>query len=134
MRAVWRWLPLALVLSASSISRSVTAGQSPEPFELNELNELTIAQVQAALTEGRYTSRQITELYLKRIESIDRSGPGLHSVSETNPEALSIADALDAECIRPRSRGIPASPFRPARSTDFQSACRSSVQRGANAG
>ena len=131
MRAVWRWLPLALVLSASSISRSVTAGQSPEPFELNEL---TIAQVQAALTEGRYTSRQITELYLERIESIDRSGPGLHSVSETNPEALSIADALDAECIRPRSRGIPASPFRPARSTDSRSACRSSVQRGANAG
>jgi amidase len=37
------------------------------------------------------------EQYLARIEAIDRSGPALRSVLEINPDALSIADALDAE-------------------------------------
>ena len=32
-----------------------------------------------------------------RIEAIDRSGPTLQAVIETNPDALTIADALDAE-------------------------------------
>ena len=49
------------------------------------------------MTSGRYTARQIAELYLRRIEAIDRSGPTLRSVIEVNPDALAIADALDAE-------------------------------------
>jgi len=36
-------------------------------------------------------------MYLHRIDEIDRGGPALHSVIETNPDALTIADALDAE-------------------------------------
>src|SRR5205807_2716219 len=35
--------------------------------------------------------------YLARIEAIDRQGPALHSVIETNPDAVAIADGLDAE-------------------------------------
>src|SRR4051794_35336029 len=61
------------------------------------LEELTAAQLQDAMTSGRYTARQITELYLRRIEAIDRHGPELRSVIEVNPDALAIADALDAE-------------------------------------
>jgi amidase len=67
---------------------------APAPFPLEEA---TAAQLQDWMTSGRYTSRQITELYLRRIEEIDRHGPELHSVIELNPDALSIADALDAE-------------------------------------
>jgi amidase len=62
-----------------------------------ELNELTIAQLQEGMTAGRYTSRRLVELYLKRIDEVDRQGPALHSISETNPDALTIADALDVE-------------------------------------
>src|SRR5439155_11715219 len=40
--------------------------------------------------------------YLSRIEAFDRQGPALRSVIETNPDALAIADRLDAER---RSRG-----------------------------
>ena len=54
---------------------------------------------------GRYTARQIAEGYLARIEAIDRSGPTLRSVIETNPEALNIADALDLERREKGSRG-----------------------------
>jgi amidase len=73
-----------------------------EPFELDEA---TIAQMQEWMAKGRYSSRQLTELYLRRIDRIDRSGPGLRSISETNPAALAIADTLDAERKSQRVRG-----------------------------
>jgi amidase len=62
-----------------------------------DLEEATIDQLQADMAAGRYTARQIAEGYLTRIESIDRSGPTLRSIMETNPDALAIADALDRE-------------------------------------
>ena len=46
---------------------------------------------------GDLTARRLTEAYLFRIGALDRQGPELRSVIETNPEALAIADALDAE-------------------------------------
>ena len=61
------------------------------------LEEATAAQLQDWMTSGRYTARQIADLYLRRIEQIDRRGPEIRSVIEINPDALSIAEALDAE-------------------------------------
>jgi amidase len=75
---------------------------SPSPFPLEEA---TAAQLQEWMTSGRYTARQLTDLYLKRIEEIDRSGPELRSIIEVNPDAGSIADALDAERRTKGSRG-----------------------------
>ena len=95
MRRAFPVLALIVALSAPAGSRVATARQAPA--DTFELDEITIAQVQADLASGRSTSRRLVEQYLKRIEAIDRSGPSLHSVSETNPEALTIADALDAE-------------------------------------
>ena len=62
-------------------------------------------QLQDAMTSGRYTSRRLVELYTARINALDRQGPELHSVIELNPDALSIADALDAERRSGRVRG-----------------------------
>ena len=67
---------------------------APEPFDLEEA---TIAELQAGMTSGKYTSRSITAVYLQRIEALDKKGPGLRSVLETNPDALAQAAALDAE-------------------------------------
>src|SRR5262245_19576636 len=64
------------------------------PFELVEA---TVALLQDAMKSGKYTARSITELYLQRIDALDKKGPSLHSVIETNPDALKIADDLDAE-------------------------------------
>jgi amidase len=61
------------------------------------LEEADIGQMQAWMTSGRYSSRQLTELYIRRIEEIDRNGPSLKSIAEVNPDALTIADALDRE-------------------------------------
>ena len=67
------------------------------PADTFALEEITAAQLQQAMTAGRYTARQVAELYLRRIEEIDRRGPELRAVIEVNPDALAIADALDAE-------------------------------------
>ena len=70
-----------------------------------ELDEMTVAQLQDAMSSGRYTSRQLVDLYLQRIEAVDRRGPSLRSVIEVNPDAASIADALDAERKTKGARG-----------------------------
>jgi amidase len=69
------------------------------------LEEITIRQLQESMQTGRYTSRQIVDLYLERIAELDRSGPMLRSMLEANPDARSIADALDAERKRTGLRG-----------------------------
>src|SRR5207248_10911940 len=61
------------------------------------LEEITVGDLQDRMRSGQLTARSIAEQYLARIESIDRNGPTLRSVIETNPDALSIADALDRE-------------------------------------
>jgi len=61
------------------------------------MDELTIRELQEGMHSGEFTARSITEMYLERIGTIDQSGPTLNSVIEVNPDALSIADALDAE-------------------------------------
>jgi amidase len=78
------------------------AAQPPAAFELDEAD---ITQMQEWMASGRYSSRQLTELYIRRIEAIDRKGPSLRSIAEINPDALSIADRLDAERTASGPRG-----------------------------
>ena len=73
-----------------------------EPFELSEW---TVEQLQKAMESGTYTSRQICELYLARINSKDQIEGGLNSVIEVNPDALAIADELDNERLNGKVRG-----------------------------
>ena len=62
-----------------------------------ELDEATIATLSEGMSSGRWTARGISEQYLARIAAVDRAGPTLQSVLEINPDALTIADQLDAE-------------------------------------
>ncbi len=72
---------------------------------------LSIADLAAGLHSGRWTSQQLVEIYLQRIDAIDRRGPQLRSVISVNPDALKQAADLDRELrLRgPRSalHGIP---------------------------
>jgi len=72
---------------------------------LFELEEATVESLQRAMASGELTSRRIVELYLARIDAVDRSGPTLRSVIEVNPDALAIADALDEERRNGQLRG-----------------------------
>ncbi len=70
------------------------------------LEEITIAQLQQKMTDGELTARDIVSYYLNRIETIDQLGPKLNSVIELNPDALAIADGLDAERVQSGARGL----------------------------
>jgi amidase len=69
------------------------------------LEELTLADIASACAAGRMTSQQLTQGYLARIDKLDRRGPSLGAVIETNPRALEIAAALDAERKTRGARG-----------------------------
>jgi amidase len=73
------------------------AASEPTAVPSFELDEATLADLQAGMSSGKFSSRSITEKYLARIEEIDRRGPAVNSVIEVNPEALAIAEALDQE-------------------------------------
>ena len=88
--------PIRVLILVACITGTGAAlpAQAPARFDLEEA---TIADLQQRMQSGRDTARSLVEKYLARIEQIDRNGPSLHSVLETNPDALTIADALDAE-------------------------------------
>lgn len=70
-----------------------------------EVEEASVADLQAAMDAGRAKALDLVEEYLARIESLDRSGPTLRSVIEINRDARSIAQALDVERYEHGSRG-----------------------------
>jgi amidase len=72
------------------------------PFEFDEAS---VADLQERMTSGALTARRMAEACLARIAALDRQGPELRSVIETNPEALAIAEALDAERRAKGARG-----------------------------
>lgn len=67
--------------------------------------ELDIGALQERFQSGALTAVQLCQAFLDRIEEIDRNGHCLRSVIETNPDALSIADALDRERRQVGPRG-----------------------------
>jgi len=70
---------------------------SDEPFI-----EATIPQLQALMASGQLTSRQLTQGYIRRMQSLN---PLLHSVIEVNPNAIAIAAGLDNERRQGQVRG-----------------------------
>jgi amidase len=78
---------------------------APSPRPPAPLDEKTIAELRAGMENGAYTSHGITQQYLERIAAMDQLGPTLKAVLETNPDALAIADSLDAERKSGKIRG-----------------------------
>ncbi|SCW61180.1 amidase [Mucilaginibacter sp. NFR10] len=82
-----------------------TAAADNSKDEIFELSEITITDLQQKMQSKQFTSRLITELYLKRIDQIDKKGIMLNSVIELNKDALNMADAMDREREKGKVRG-----------------------------
>ncbi|HSE30058.1 MAG TPA: amidase [Pyrinomonadaceae bacterium] len=93
---------LALVDPVSSFSEAKESAPSPPAFELEEMS---LSEMQQGLQSGKYSARSLIEKYVDRINDIDKRGPALNSVIELNPDAESIAAALDRERKEKGSRG-----------------------------
>jgi amidase len=105
---------LAAAATAIDVSRgdgfttsSPAAPATTRSLEQNafELEETTIAALQDGMRSGRYTARSIAELYIGRMDAVDKSGPAINSVIERNPDAIRIAEERDAERKAGRLRG-----------------------------
>ena len=78
---------------------------APDDIRIFKLNEAGISQIGTALDKGELTCTQVVQLYLDRIQQIDKNGPALNSVIELNPDAIQIAKALDEELGADKKRG-----------------------------
>src|SRR4051812_29168625 len=83
------------IVSVSVASCNIPAEKKEETGKKPEsdvgdfvLNEITIDELQKKMQSGEYTSRSITQLYLDRINDIDKKGPAINAVIELNPDAL----------------------------------------------
>ena len=85
---------LACAPPASETSSDAGGQTEIPPFEFDEV---TADDLQGMMESGEHTARSITEAYLGRLDAMDRQGPELRSMIEINPDALAIADELDAE-------------------------------------
>ena len=87
---------------SSLVSRSASAAHD------FEFLEATIPDLQAAMASGQVSSKDLVKGYLDRIQALNSL---LHSVIETNPNAISIAQHLDNErrkgTVRGPLHGIP---------------------------
>jgi amidase len=107
-------LTASAAAAAGTLGSAVPALGAPAPrpperraatADAFDLEERSIGEWQSALMRGELTSRQLVERYLQRIESLDATGPTLRAMLETNPDALDIATALDAERRADKLRG-----------------------------
>ena len=88
--------------AASALGAPLTALAAGAP---SQLNEATIVQLQAMMAAGTLSAVELVNFYLTRIGNLDQSGPRVNSVLQLNPDALSLAMALDAERRKSGPRG-----------------------------
>ena len=69
------------------------------------LSDASLSDLHQQLTTGALTARALTVYYLERIDQLDQHGPALNAVIELNPDALEMADTLDAELKGRGARG-----------------------------
>ncbi|MCB1010007.1 MAG: amidase, partial [Acidobacteria bacterium] len=93
-----RPVPTRLLFLALALASVPLAAATP-PFDVVERS---IPELQAALSEGRVTSRGLVESYLLRIALYEDR---LNATISVNPKALEEADALDRERAAGRLRG-----------------------------
>lgn len=88
-------------LGASALAASGAAAAATTDTAL----DLGVKEQQQRMVAGTLTAQALVTGYLARIKAIDRSGPRLNSVIETNPDALKIAAELDRERAAGKVRG-----------------------------
>ena len=104
-----RFLSLAVAgVGTPALLTRCRSSQSPSVLRTGagfELEEVTVSQLQEAMRSRRLTAQSITEMYLNRIQELDRRGPALRAIIEVNPDALDVAERLDEERREGQVRG-----------------------------
>ena len=96
---------LPILLLSVSLFYACGSPSSESLYEMLNLEEITVSELQQGFENGDFTIQQITRAYLERIDEIDKSGPALNSILSINPNAMEIAAELDRELQEGNSRG-----------------------------
>jgi Asp-tRNA(Asn)/Glu-tRNA(Gln) amidotransferase A subunit family amidase len=91
-----------LVLSAPI---ALVSGQSATRAAPFDVTELSVTDLQRAMSTGRVSSAALVDAYLARIAAYDHAGPAINAMIRLNPRARAEATALDAERAAGRVRG-----------------------------
>jgi amidase len=92
---------IILTISCQSNSTKIANTQAATV----KVEEQDIAQIQQGYKDKRFTIKEVVQAYLDRIAKLDKSGPSINSIITINPDAISIAEALDKELNEGKSRG-----------------------------
>lgn len=95
-------ISLSLLLACAGPASTPRGSQAAQSFAFEEY---TIDQVQEGFDKGDFSVQDLVQAYLDRIAAIDKDGPMINSVIETNPDAIAIAKELDAELKEGKKRG-----------------------------
>jgi len=92
-------------LAGTVAGTSVLAYAAPSKTAPAAILDAGVHAQQQAMRAGTLTAHELASRYLARIAAIDRAGPRLRSVIETNPDALAIARERDRERKAGKLRG-----------------------------
>ena len=96
------------ILTALILVTFFACNKNPKTKETTaefQFEEYSISRLQQGYDNGDFTVTDVVQAYLDRINAIDDNGPTLNAVIEVNPDALAIAEQLDAELKDGKKRG-----------------------------
>jgi amidase len=96
---------VATAVAGISAAHADSTQPAAAPAPPNDSPDLSLDEIATAMQSGKQSSQQLTQMYLDRIERLDRRGPKLGAVIQTNPRALGVAAELDAEYKAKGPRG-----------------------------
>lgn len=96
-----------LVLAQNSTTKppQATTPASRRAARTFEVTELSLTDLQAAMTSGKTTSVAIVDAYLARIAAYDHAGPRINAIIRVNARARADAARLDTERRAGQVRG-----------------------------
>ncbi len=98
---------LMLMAAAMLVARA-----TPAVAEILDLEALDGPTAIKMMEDGTLTSVKLTKAYIKRIEALNKRGPGLNAVTQLNADALKEAAQMDKErkagIVRGPAHGLPA--------------------------
>ncbi|KFI06513.1 amidase [Massilia sp. BSC265] len=90
--------------ASAGVAQAAAAAKAPGAGAAGIL-DAGVREQGARMAAGKLTSTSLVQQYLARIAAIDKAGPRLNSVIETNPDALKIAAEMDRERAAGKVRG-----------------------------
>ncbi|QOY93093.1 amidase [Massilia sp. UMI-21] len=96
---------LGMAAGAAAGAFAASAGAQATRPDAGGMLDAGVREQQAHMAAGKLTSAALVQQYLARIAAVDKAGPRLNAVIETNPDALAIAAEMDRERSAGKLRG-----------------------------